>query len=75
MEAAVAPIDDAKASRALVGRVLMRCSLDGSLLQGGKVLRYTLILPPTRTPTRTLTPTRWSGTPARSTRSAPEWRG
>jgi len=40
VEAAVAPIDDAKASRALVGRVLMRCSLDGSLLQGGKVVRY-----------------------------------
>ena len=73
-EAAVAPIDEAKASRALVGRVLLRCSLDGSLLQGGKVLRYSLTLPLPRTTTLTPTPTRWSGTPARSTRSALAWR-
>ena len=39
-EAPVTPIDDAQVSRALVGRVLLRCSLDGSLLQGSKVIRY-----------------------------------
>jgi hypothetical protein len=38
--APIEPIDDAAASRALVGRVLLRCSLDGSLLQGSKVVRY-----------------------------------
>ena len=50
-EAPVTPIDDAQVSRALVGRVLLRCSLDGSLLQGSKVLRYTLTLRSTRSPT------------------------
>ena len=41
-KAAAAPalIDDAKVSRALAGRVLLRTSLDGALLGGGELLRY-----------------------------------